>query len=123
MKCLKHSSLKPKRSLIPELFVIISCLLIPSVLAADFDSGYRAYKKGDYATALKEWRLLAEQGDARAQYNLGSMYYKGEGIPQDAKEAVKWYRLAAEQGISDAQGYLGCMYYMVKACLRTARKH
>ncbi len=110
MKGLKHSLLKQRRSLIPCLFVSISCLLIPSILAADFDSGLRAYKKGDYATALKELRPLAEQGQADAQFFLGLMYASGQGVPQDYKEAVKWYSLAAEKGQADAQFFLGGMY-------------
>ena len=55
--------------------------------------------------------MSAEQGDAMAQNNLGVMYQKGEGVPQDYKEAVKWYRLAAEQGHATAQTNLGGMYY------------
>jgi len=47
--------------------------------------------------------LAAEQGDADAQYNLGWMYVKGEGVPQNYKTAVKWYTLAAEQGLASAQ--------------------
>ncbi len=61
----------------------------------------------DYATALKEWRPLAEQGDAGAQNILGLMYATGEGVPQDNNEAVRWYRLAAEQGDDRAQYILG----------------
>ena len=107
MKRLIHSPLRQKPNLIPCLFVIISCLPVPFILAADFASGMRAYEKGDYATALKEWRPLAEQGDARAQYNLGRVYEYGA---QDFKEAVKWYRLAAEQGYASARYNLGVMF-------------
>jgi hypothetical protein len=78
---------------------------------ADFMKGLAAYQSGDYATALREFRPLAEQGDADAQFNLGLMYYNGLGVPQDYKTAVKWYTLAAEQGIVDAQYNLGWMYY------------
>ena len=46
---------------------------------------------------------LAEGGDAEAQNNLGAMYYNGEGVPQDYKEAVKWQRKAAEQGYANDQ--------------------
>jgi hypothetical protein len=67
------------------------------------DKGLEAAQKGDFATALREWRPLAEQGDAGAQYNLGVMYRQGQGVPQDDKTAVKWYRLAAEQGHAEAQ--------------------
>jgi len=53
----------------------------------------------------------AEGGDKIAQYNLGNIYYIGDGVPQDRKEAVKWFRLAAEQGYALAQFNLGGMYY------------
>ena len=76
----------------------------------DFLKGLNAYHSGDFATALREWKPLAEQGDPPSQYNLGFMHYKGEGVPQDYKTAVKWYTLAAEQGDSNAQNNLGVMY-------------
>ena len=55
------------------------------------------------STALSEARSLAEQGDADAQFNLGEMYYYGQGVPQNDKTALKWYTLAAEQGYANAQ--------------------
>ena len=64
----------------------------------------------DYKTAVKWYRLAAEQGNADAQSNLGTMYDNGQGVPQDYKTAVKWYRLAAEQGYAIAQSNLGMMY-------------
>jgi hypothetical protein len=74
------------------------------------------YKRGqgvpkDYKTAVKWYRLAAEQGLADAQTNLGFMYSKGRGVTQNKKTAVKWFRLAAEQGYADAQYNLGAMYY------------
>ena len=81
-----------------------------AALAQDFQKGFAAYDAGDYATALKEWRPLAEQGDADAQYNLGWMYTNGTGVLQDYAEAMKWYRLAAEQGNAKAQYNLAGMY-------------
>jgi len=59
---------------------------------------------------MTEWQPLAEQGDVRAQFNLGVMYHQGHGVPQDYTEAVKWYRLVAEQGDAVAQFNLGVMY-------------
>ena len=70
-----------------------------------------ADQRGDYATALREWRPLAEQGNAEAQYNLGNMYRKGLGVPQDYGEAVQWYRKAAERENAKAQLFLGNMYF------------
>jgi len=61
-------------------------------------TGVDAYEKGDYATALMEFRVLAEQGDAIAQYNLGLMYANGRGVPRDYVQARMWLNLAAAQG-------------------------
>ncbi len=47
---------------------------------AGFDEGVAAAKRGDYATALREWRPLAEQGNANAQLLLGTMYDEGLGL-------------------------------------------
>ncbi len=82
-----------------------------AAVAQDFDKGLAAALSGDFATALQEWQPLADQGDAVAQYNLGGMYYNGNGVPQDYAEAVKWYRRAADQGDADAQFGLGWMYH------------
>ena len=38
-----------------------------------------------FATALREWEPLAEQGDAAVQFNLGILYRLGKGLPQDDK--------------------------------------
>ncbi len=64
---------------------------------AGWDEATAAYQRGDYVTAIRELRPLAEQGVAEAQFNLGNMYDKGRGVPQDYAEAVQWYRKAAEQ--------------------------
>jgi TPR repeat protein len=61
-------------------------------------------------TALRLWHPLANQGDASAQFNLGLMYVKGQGVPLDYAEAVKWFRKAADQGRGRAQFYLGLIY-------------
>ena len=56
--------------------------------AADFESGLAAYYKLDYATALQEWLPLAEQGDAKAAYQLGVLYYRGEGVLRNDRTAA-----------------------------------
>ena len=94
--------------------LITACLLtaapITITYAQNFDKAVKAYEAGDYTTAAKEFRLLAEQGDAGAQNILGLMYDQGEGVTQDYVEAVRWHRLAAQQGDADAQNNLGYMY-------------
>ena len=90
--------------------ILICCLALAAPAWAGWDEGVAAYKRGDYETALREFRPLAEQGDARAQTNLGDMYADGRGVAQDYAEALKWYRLAAEQGDAHTQANLGVMY-------------
>ena len=94
--------------------VALAVALLVSLAApawAGFDEGWLAYLGGDFETALREWRPLAEQGLAEAQYELGVLYGNGQGVPQDYVEAEKWYSRAAEQGLAVAQYELGLMYY------------
>ena len=94
-------------------FLVVFILLFSmggGVVYADFQAGLDAAQKEDYATALREWKPLAEAGNAGAQHNLARMYYNGYGVPQDYKEAVKWYEKAAQQGDAGAQYNLGFMY-------------
>ena len=65
---------------------------------------------GDFATAFRLYRLHAEHGTARDQYNIGRMYHNGAGVAKDYTEALKWYRLAAEHGDVDSLFELGLMY-------------
>ncbi len=81
-----------------------------SAHAADYDAGFKAYQRGDYATALPIFRQLADQGHAKAQYKLGAMYERGNGVAQDYGAAVRWFRKAANQSNARAQYDLGVMY-------------
>lgn len=60
---------------------------------------------------LELYRKKAEQGDADAQYQLGNVFFVGEGVEEDNDEAIKWFRKAAAQGHADAQYQLGEIYY------------
>ena len=80
--------------------------------SSNFMLGEDAYKKGDYKTALKEIRPLAEQGDVNAQKMLGHMYYNGFGVPQDYKKSFAWTLLSAEQGDAEAQVSVAALYYL-----------
>lgn len=62
------------------------------------------------AEDLQETRNKAEQGDAKAQYELGTHYLKGDKVEKDYKKAVKWDRKAAKQGMSKAESALGFAY-------------
>ena len=59
---------------------------------------------------VTEIQLLAEQGDANAQFLLGLIYERGQSVPQDDTEAFRWFRLAAEQGGAKAQYKVGFSY-------------
>jgi hypothetical protein len=90
------------------LVLLIVCLAVPA--RAAFEAGMDAYNRGDYATALREWRSLAEQGDAEAQDFLGTLYFKGWGVPQDHAKARQWWEKAAAQGSASPQNDLGLLH-------------
>ena len=92
------------------LLASLLCSLSWTVGAQDFNKGYEAQKRGDFATAMRHYRPLAEQGNAAAQLNVGALFHNGQGVPQSYAEALKWYRKAAEQGHAIAQSNLGVMY-------------
>ena len=70
----------------------------------------KAYVRGDYGKALRDLEFLANGGEPRAQYDLGLMYDRGDGVPQNDAKARYWYERAAEQGEPRAQYNLGLMY-------------
>jgi TPR repeat protein len=81
-----------------------------ALVAGPSEDANAAFKNGDYATALRLWRDLAEQGNASAQASLGYMYETGRGVTKDETQAVLWYRKSAEQGDARGQTNLGNMY-------------
>jgi TPR repeat protein len=95
--------------LMTALIVVASLFVVPAS-AQNFNKGYLAYSQGDFATALREWLPLARRGFTLAQYNLGRMYFSGEGVDQDYKEANKWFNRAATQQYPPAQNSLGILY-------------
>jgi TPR repeat protein len=87
------------------LILSMVCFVLPAW--GDYQAGMDAYNRGDFATALREWRPLAEQGDAKAQFSFGLLYENGDGVPRDYTKARQWYEKAAAQGDAKAQLYLG----------------
>ena len=78
---------------------VVAFLMVGSSGAGPLEDGYAAFQGLDFATAVRWWRPLAEQGHAKAQFSLGLMYSEGRGVPQDDSEAVKWHRRAAQRGV------------------------
>ena len=91
-------------------FLPLYLVFISPAHSDDYGKGVVAYKGGDYAGAMRLWKPLAERGDARVQFIIGNLYYKGQGTNQSDKLAFKWFKRAAEQGNVRAQNNLGTMY-------------
>ena len=110
----------PMRNLTATLCLTLAVLLGSAGMSVsqDFQKGMDAYDTGDYSLALDEFTPLAGQGDAAAQYNLGEMYRRGDGVSQDFATAMKWYTLAAEQGNAEAQYKLGLAYSLGAGVLK-----
>jgi TPR repeat protein len=91
---------------------ILFFTLITSTVRADFNDGVVAYLMGDYDKAFTTMQSLAETSDhGYAQYYLGMMYMKGQGVEQDYKNASEWFRKASEKSIPQAQYKLGDLYF------------
>jgi cell division septation protein DedD len=75
--------------------------------SADVQAGIAAWRAGDYPAAVREWRPLAERGDADAQFNLGQAYRLGRGVPVDLAQAQSWFERAARRGHPQAEANLG----------------
>ena len=92
------------------LITLLTITLTQTLSAQHFDSAVAANKRGDYKTAIKHLRPLAEKGLPDAQALLGAMYAHGRGVPPDPTEAIKWFRKGIAQDNHWAQHNLGYMY-------------
>ena len=70
---------------------------------ADNSDALAAYRAGNYDAAARQFRPLAEKGDAQAQYYLGYMYEKGQGVAKNPALMRQWYQRAADGGNAKAQ--------------------
>ena len=92
--------------------LIIAILLLGGAgsAPAGMEAGIEAYKRGDYVAARAAWGPLASAGDAQAQYYLGHLFARGEGVARDPGQALRWFHAAAEQGEPYGQFALGYIY-------------
>jgi uncharacterized protein len=103
-----------ERAMLKELATSILGLALAAAsvpASADVKAGVDAWSRGDYNAAVTEWRPLAINGDADAQFNLGQAYKLGRGVPTDFKLAENWYRKAANQGHLQAEDNLGLILF------------
>jgi hypothetical protein len=91
-----------------QLIVAATLFAFFTTANADYKSAMSAYKRKDYSTALREFKA---DGNAISKYNVGIMYYKGEGVGQDKKLAAEWLKKAAEQGYPQAQFVYSAMNF------------
>jgi len=109
--------------MILSLLVLAGCQAVPVAVTTqgfkpDYHVGYNAWLIDDFATALRHFTPLAEQGDAKAQVNLGLMHLNGHGVTKDLRKTVRWFRIAAKQGNARAQVNLAWMYRDGKGILQ-----
>lgn len=86
-------------------------VLLTGLAYGDYEAGLEAARNGDYETALREFKIAAEDGLEMAQYNLAILYFSGRGVEQNFAEAFRWTAAAADQGHTQAQFNLGALYY------------
>ena len=103
------------RILVPILAaILVTTATIPataqtSQTAQTFEKAVAAYEQGAYVMAFVLFGAAAEEGHAEAQFSLGMMYARGEGVEKNETQAVRWLRLAAKQGYAYAQDILDNM--------------
>lgn len=96
-----------KMSVATLLFVV---LLNSYPVFAGVQEGVAAMRSGDYETAYREFRALAEEGDDIAMVTIGLLYHEGTGFPQNYSKAMDWYLKAYVLGNGDAYNNIGVMY-------------
>ena len=79
----------------------------PGQTDPDLAQAREAWLAGNYARALPDLRRAAEDGQPRAQYAVGYMYYYGQGVAEDTDKALQWIRRAAKAGDARAVEALG----------------
>ena len=116
---LRDGPAAPNMNRLLILSVLLLTLLVGNLaVSADYQKGSDAALQKDFVTALKEWKPLAERGDATPQFQLGWLYHEGLGVTQDYKTAIRWYTRAAEQEHAKAQANLGFIHANGKGVLQ-----
>lgn len=91
--------------------VALALFITPETASAqDYDAAMKSYDAGDYTRAFLDFSQLADQGDPRAQYQMGVMYLEGYVAPLDRGIAAGFFKLAAAQDFATAKTMLGYMY-------------
>lgn len=92
--------------------IVAACLFAAQMfgpagaLAGPWEDGMAAYNRGDYVPAIRLFRPLAQQGNAKAQALLGVMYRNGQGVAKSSAHAFLWLSMASARGNAKARGEL-----------------
>src|ERR1700704_2473290 len=92
-----------QRTIVIGTIVPAQLLGASAAFAGPWEDGMAAYNRGDYVPAIRVFRTLAEQGNAKAQNVLGVMFRKGEGVPKNPARAHMWFSFAAKRGEAGAK--------------------
>ena len=109
--------------LLQLIIILISCITSSKLISStnqisETNAAINLYLDGNYIEAIKEWMIVAENGDEKAQFILGTIYRIGnEGVNKNINKAIKWYSLAAEKGNAYAQYNLGKIYESEKGSI------
>ena len=95
-----------KRNIIGGILLAAQSMGTVAAFAGPGEDGMAAYNRGDYMPAIRLFRPLAEQGNAKAQNVLGVMFRKGEGVPKNPARAHMWFSFAAARGDAKAKAGL-----------------
>src|SRR5258708_35237712 len=90
--------------------LIIAAGLARTATAGPLEDARVAAEPRDYATAIRLWVPLAEQGNLDAQHNLVVAYEYRHGLTRDHAAAANWFRTAANPGLAAAQLGHGVLY-------------
>ncbi|MEI8298926.1 MAG: energy transducer TonB [Pseudomonadota bacterium] len=84
-----------------RILAVVTCLgaaLAPATTLGDFRTAVKDYAVQNFSAARAEFEALAALGDGAAQFNLGAMYLRGDGIAKDRAMATGWMVAAASNG-------------------------
>lgn len=105
------------RRSVATLALLAALLLAPPDAGAGYVEGNNAYQEGDYATAMKELRPLAEAGDANSEHAVGVMMAYGRGVEANAAMGAVWLTRAKNHGSVWAIYDLGVLFYSGEGAL------
>jgi TPR repeat protein len=94
------------RMIFAGLVVAAQILGSAGAAAGPWEDGMASYNRGDYVPAIQVFRVMAAQGNAKAQHLVGVMYHRGEGVARNSVRAFAWFSLAAAHGDREAKAKL-----------------